>query len=417
MQKYVEYSDKDYEFKFADVVYEINEETPLIEVKRAELIDSLYNNFKVAMLSSIPETAFEHKGRPAEHKLETLFSEWMFTLYSLGYRYEDAIIPSVTNQTELPRNVLKEMLGFIKNQRVNDSLIDRIIEKLDYTEYLPTLMEKLRKYIRSDQYKTQISQHNVGKYDIENDYVLLHITNPKLIVESKYYCIIHKEVYKKLSFKYGSYGKYKGSLDNLIWSILFRYKILNSHNDQLAVMPTIKNCLRKKHKVDVELFGSAINHHYSRFCSVFYDLEKYFGSLGSYYDFIPIKGVYTSNPPFNEHLMEKASRLMIKHLNDNNKGLVFIYTIPIWDTDGKNKINQQQKVYIKGRDQFEDLDYMALKVLEDAGCITDKKMFALRDMPYLNYSTMKPSYATNTYFLTVQNTDKTNIVIENCYVI
>ena len=118
---------------------------------------------------------------------------------------------------------------------------------------------------------------------------------------------ISKEVYYKLLNKYNKIkldDKYE--IDTLIWCLLFRYITLGSHNHQLAVIPSVMKKLKEEYKLNIELFASGINHYFDNYCSLFYDIEKYFGSCGSFFNFIPVRGLFGFNPPYENYLWKKG---------------------------------------------------------------------------------------------------------------
>ena len=52
-------------------------------------------------------------------------------------------------------------------------------------------------------------------------------------------------------------------------------------------------------EVTTELFASPLNHTLGRFCSIWKDVDRYFGSLGSAFDLFPPTGSFEVNPPFD----------------------------------------------------------------------------------------------------------------------
>jgi hypothetical protein len=79
-----------------------------------------------------------------------------------------------------------------------------------------------------------------------------------------------------------------------------------------------------------EGFASAINHYYHAYCSVFPDLERHFGSLGSFFDqsSFATPRVYV-NPPFDQTLMGEAFT-RVQELLAGGATNTFIFTVPDW---------------------------------------------------------------------------------------
>lgn len=80
-----------------------------------------------------------------------------------------------------------------------------------------------------------------------------------------------------------------------------------------------------------EGFASAFNHYFDRFCSAFPDLERPFGSIGSFFDTNSWDTFEVFvNPPFDESLMTCAANRIYTHLGSEVKHR-FIFTLPNWD--------------------------------------------------------------------------------------
>ena len=63
--------------------------------------------------------------------------------------------------------------------------------------------------------------------------------------------------------------------------------------------------------VSMECFASPLNCHFSRFCSAFADTDSAFGSVGSFFEFMPTSGLYEANPPFEKVLRSKLLALPV----------------------------------------------------------------------------------------------------------
>ena len=127
-------------------------------------------------------------------------------------------------------------------------------------------------------------------------------------------------------------------MDIIIWIIIFRYQLLGSNNHQLAILPNIILNMNNDYGLSFECFASAINTSLKNYCSIYYDLEKYFGSQGNFFNIDIIEGTYSFNPPYQKDIMDNGIKklfTLLKKANDNNKKLTFIMTIPIWDKEGQ----------------------------------------------------------------------------------
>ena len=73
--------------------------------------------------------------------------------------------------------------------------------------------------------------------------------------------------------------------------------------------------LNRKFRVTFECFASPFNCYFSQYCSAFPDIDCYFGSRGSFFEFRPKSGSFQANPPFSEEVMLAMAEHMISLLN------------------------------------------------------------------------------------------------------
>ena len=154
--------------------------------------------------------------------------------------------------------------------------------------------------------------------------VSTHFKDGNISVEngSIYY---NKKVYSDISglaTKFPTFANYALALN-------IRYSYLHLLNHGLARQFEIMGF---KPQESTEGFASAFNHYFDRFCSAFPDLEKPFGSMGSFFDTTNWEtDVVYVNPPFDETLMNTAMERIYKYLQEDNTHRKFIFTLPNWD--------------------------------------------------------------------------------------
>ena len=138
-------------------------------------------------------------------------------------------------------------------------------------------------------------------------------------------------------------------LETLIFCIMYRYDYLGLlTNIMLSVEPAYYLELEKKFGACIELFGSALNHTLPHYCSLFYDLEKFFGSRGNHYNLVPVRGFYLMNPPFTEEVMNSSLERMLGFLDEDVSGdIKYFVTMPIWDIAGRKWVNKHCKIKVK----------------------------------------------------------------------
>jgi hypothetical protein len=121
-------------------------------------------------------------------------------------------------------------------------------------------------------------------------------------------------------------------------ALQLRYQALSSQNNQLSLPPLLSSRIIEALPMTAELFSSPFNRHSSLpFCSLFPDLEREWGSLGSFFDYEPGPGVYFANPPFDAYFMEMMARRMITHLSQI-EDLTYVVTLPLWDHELRSAV-------------------------------------------------------------------------------
>jgi hypothetical protein len=204
-------------------------------------------------------------------------------------------------------------------------------------------------------------------------------------------------------------------LDTLIWIILFRYQLLSSNNNQLAVIPSIYHNMINDFNLSVECFASAINTSLDYFCSIYYDVEKYFGSIGNFFNIEPIRGVYSFNPPYQYDVISNGIIKIINHMEKSSEKLAFIITIPIWDNEGKQIMLDNNMENNNNIIKYEDFEIMG--IIRNSKFFRGLRMISKDDFTYMdhNFYLFKNKTIQNTYVIVMSNYENNYIDIINNY--
>lgn len=92
--------------------------------------------------------------------------------------------------------------------------------------------------------------------------------------------------------------------------------------------------LHRELQIDHECYASPLNRNLSTFCSVFEDTDRFFGSRGSFYDFLPESGCFECNPPFDQASVQACFRHVAKILSHSSGPLCIVVVIPSMDMNG-----------------------------------------------------------------------------------
>ena len=159
--------------------------------------------------------------------------------------------------------------------------------------------------------------------------VVTHDNHIYLTVIDKPYIISLKQ-YKLASRRFNLHqNQFIGYLTILV----ARYVSIGTTNNHCSVPPhVVEFC-----NIHTELFGSPLNTSIPQYCSPFLDIEKHFGSLGSFFDYEMCSGTYLLNPPYDEVIINKAIGKILREM-DTDKEITVITVLPIWDPESKLEV-------------------------------------------------------------------------------
>jgi hypothetical protein len=289
----------------------INEDSKLIE--RELLRKKLYENIISWLSCKIPQ--FKQK------EIEHLMLRYIFNKNITKTSLDDPIFITT-------RSSLAEL------QLTNDFKYSKL--SLDPKEIINDLEDKLK-----------LSASQMDDKDVNLD-AKVSLSKDKILYNNKLYNDI-----SSLAKKNPNYIKYALALN-------IRYNYIKLLNHGLA---RTFDKMGYKTSDSTEGFASAFNHYFDNFCSAFPDLEKPFGSIGSFFDNLnwTTYEVYV-NPPFDEVLMTHAFERIYKYLQTDNKHHKFIFTIPNWDEfralDELKKSKWTTSVIIHKKGDLPFIDYM-----------------------------------------------------------
>ena len=325
------------------------------------------------------------------NKLSELVQRWCWFQYNNEY-CKDSVIPYVKTN-EYDYNMFIEAINYNLNVNITDNDITEL--KKNISNYLYSKYKLFRKLLKKNN-QTILSINKKKQniiFTVSTATNLEYINNTKIIE-------INKELYNRLLEKLQFFSNIN-TYDDYIFCLIYRYSYIDSGNQQLAINKKIKNIF-KDFGVDFETFGSAINTVSNYYCSLFYDIEKYFGSQGNFFDINITQGIYWCNPPYINITMENVAKKILNTIKNTNNNIAFIITIPLWDK------HTQSKKFTKiiknyncdlSPELFKDYGvYYLLKPFIKYELIIPKKR-----IPYFNFRLHKEICVVDTYMLLVYN--------------
>ena len=367
------------------------------EILRSIIIKKLINLF----IDKIRTLRIKNLGLIFKYnKLEDYVQKWCWLQYENPY-IQDIVIPYIKNETYNFDEFIYDFNYTMKKANIKVSDIQQLINnvkmllKNSYLDFINTKYENIKiNKIREEENVTLICKYpdnnSSNKYPDNNSSNKSSDNNSS----NEYKVVISNDLYIRLVKKCNC--KDNSKCDMYIFCLIFRYSYIDAENQQLAIHRKIKDMF-KSYGVNFELYGSAINALSDNYCSLFYDIEKYFGSKGNFFDIELKSGIYWCNPPYIDRLMTKTAHKLIETMNKTNN-IAFIITIPIWDTVTKSmNFSEITRNHTLNRDDFDDYPIYALL----KPYIKDELIIPKNRIPYFNYRHNKPINARDTYMLIV----------------
>jgi hypothetical protein len=327
------YLTNNYDIYFKPQIYTI--ETNLVVELIRRYFYNLLKSYFIILCESSDIIISESKN---DIKLSEIFAYFIFN----SSNRDDPIL------TDKPNYNINTIKNLIKNTlRKNPELLKIFIKKMKivlpkvstrmkdyYNEYLPlvdkykdTNIFKINK-VYNDESIIILSLEQIGEYFYEHDSLSfsIHISLYKHLI--KLYSIRNYNIFQiDEDLNYSWINEF----DENVFILYCRYNYLASGSSQATIQPQFKKRLLEQLNIKFELFGSAINSSYTHYCSLFYDIEKYFGSCGSFFDTNLIAGYYEANPPFEKNIIHNMFGKFYKELEmaeKNKRGLLFFIIIP-----------------------------------------------------------------------------------------
>jgi hypothetical protein len=335
----VEIKTPKYHFKYIDIKYEVDI-FPDIELCREFEFLKVKRKFR-----GILE---KHKAKPKKGSLylnaDKILVRYIFNNYSMKFKKaKDGIFHSTKSDV-----ITNDIVYVFSNISLQTATI--ISNELNIESMFKKAIKKLKKI------KLSKTTHYQKSSDIDS----IAFKSLGLI---KHHFEIPKKIYERLQNRYDEYKVIKThnyALDDLIYSLLLRYNTLSSGGHQWGMPFKIRDRFNKELDFGFECFASSFNHYYSYYCSMFYDIEKYFMSVGPFQNITYLRGNFMANPPYEITLLNTMV-LTFNQALKSKEHVAFMYGIPDWTTSFNEKFkfidDSKESEFYKGHIIMEPLSY------------------------------------------------------------
>ena len=213
---------------------------------------------------------------------------------------------------------------------INSPVVKKLINELNEKKYEVDMV-----YIKDfiNKINTFVKKKEAQKYDIELVY-----TNDTIIISS------NNNIFKVKPYTINVLKDYS---DDIVIPMVVRYLTSSTGSLQWAVPKIQYDYLYDNYNVRYEGFASPLNSRLmgrpnAKFCSLYYDTDKHFGSMGSFFGKKMRKGNWAVNPPYIETIMENAAKKCVKEVNS-----MIFFTMPYWTDCNAYKILMKHAKYFK----------------------------------------------------------------------
>jgi len=311
-----------YKFTIPEYHYKIRYLDPLLELYRYKLLSGFVKHIEHEIKSKF------HKAPITYRKIYQYMSQLFMNVYTdLTYNagkivhLDDGLFNRCNR--EQTAQFYNDINYWCKQTIVNNDMFDIVVTIDNFIHKIKAFGRKLKSSNISNSYQITNTGNKIEfKFDTNTlkQFELNTIDMPIINITLELY-----ERTKK--FYVGDQSKY----DNIILCLLLRYYTLGSGANQFVVDLDYKRELKINTGINFESFASVFNRSYDNFCSLFYDLEKPFGSNGSFMALNIQSGFYMCNPPYDEKLLDRMYQIVKRSLgSDDVEGVAFIMSIPKW---------------------------------------------------------------------------------------
>ncbi len=312
---YKDIVNKNYHFTYIDIKYDNDIISPNIELYRWRQLKLLKNHIKNIFIKF---NIVPYKNN-LDANVENLMARLLFENFSSGkiISLKDGLF-NISYDSKSLYNDLKTTFT-INKQPIADNICQKIISEIDINNKIDAILSNIKALKKAPTTDIKIVKNKTFTIEFnDTNSKPVNITIPEVV-----YTKLKKRYNKKSSKKLGI------TCDELITCLLLRYNSLGSDGNQMGIPIQVKDKF-KKCGIEFEGFASALNHHYKYFCSMFYDIEQYFGSLGPFQNIEYIRGIYLLNPPYEKNLLDTMVNVIINSLKKSNEKLCFIFGTPTW---------------------------------------------------------------------------------------
>ncbi len=321
-------SNKVYKFYYKDFKPEIDIVNPILENHRYKV----YRKFEQDFIDFFMNKKLNKNIPPNKQRVKVYkaFGRWIMLQISFGYNSKDPLIP-VKLSKESFAQLEEDIRNFTRDKTVD---YDSLIRELDMENRCVRCITDIETYIKSKDLQTFDKRIKIDvSLNKDTGMYSLSCGEGRVVEASK---LIHDRI-KILFITNQSFSQninHEEVFYYLLYCLMLRYITISEDGvRQGAKNQPFFDALHNEFGINFEGFAASFAASNNYICSLFYDIEKYFGSYGNFFDINPIKGFYQVNPPLDSLITVMAMKRVMEILekDSNEEMLGFACFIPTWD--------------------------------------------------------------------------------------
>ena len=259
--------------------------------------------------------------------------------FSENIKPSDPVVPEFNHEPSLEifkKDILDSKIPELDTNEKVDEFIYKLrgicVRFFMNKNYIFGKKDKPGKKYKNERYEEDDSKLKSYLDDDEKNYIFecSKIKNGKIIYKS-FKTIIPREICDSLKHNIVSDDDFK----NVIFAVWLRYISLSNWDDmyQIRINSYLYKIFRDDFNIKLELCASPFNFQFPLYCSLFYDTDKHFQSMGSYIDIIKnrnITGLIEINPPYIEMIQTDIINKMHMEMELENRKFGCVFFMANW---------------------------------------------------------------------------------------
>lgn len=320
---------KHYKFEYKESIPNINIINPILENFRYKT----YRKFEHEFIEFFMKKQIHKNIEPEKQRTKILkaFGRWIMLQIAFSANIDDPLIPSKLTKDSYIQ-LEEDIVNFTRDKTID---YKKLIDELNIQNLCDKHINSIKEFISNKHIKSfdKTIKININFDEKTNMYSLDCGESYRTVEISK---LIHDRT-KILFITNQSFSQnvnHEEVFYYLLYCLVLRYITLSEDGVRQGCKPQpFFDALYDTFNINFECFAASFAASSNHICSLFYDIERYFGSYGNFFDIKPIKGFYQVNPPLDSLITKMAMERVIELLdkNDNKEELGFICFIPTWD--------------------------------------------------------------------------------------